>query len=336
MNHSKETTMSKRFALKTLAAGAAIALSLGAASLAQAQTKLKWAHVYETSEAYHTQSVWAAEEIKKRSNGKFDIQVFPASTLGKETDINQGLQLGTVDMIISGPSFAARSYPRFGIAYYPFIFRDGDHLLAFAKSAVFKEMVDDFRAKTGIQVTAYTYYGARHTTAQKAFTNCEGMKGIKIRVPDVPAYTATPKACGANPTPIAFAEVYLALQNGTVEAQENPLTTIEAKKFYEVQKAIMLTGHIVDGLTTQIAPHVWNKLTDAEKTMFTDVTREAAARASAEIKKREGELVEEFKKKGLQVVNVDRKSFQDAVLKNSPLESMGFTRSDFDKIQAAR
>lgn len=328
--------MTKRFALKTLALGAALALSLGAAGLAQAQTKLKWAHVYETSEAYHTQSVWAAEEIKKRSNGKFDIQVFPASTLGKETDINQGLQLGTVDMIISGPSFAARSYPRFGIAYYPFIFRDGDHLLAYAKSAVFKEMVDEFRAKTGIQVTAYTYYGARHTTAQKAFTNCEGMKGIKIRVPDVPAYTATPKACGANPTPIAFAEVYLALQNGTVEAQENPLTTIEAKKFYEVQKAIMLTGHIVDGLTTQIAPHVWNKLSDAEKTMFTDVTREAAARATAEIKKREGELVEEFRKKGLQVVNVDRKSFQDAVLKNSPLESMGFTRADFDKIQAAR
>jgi TRAP-type C4-dicarboxylate transport system substrate-binding protein len=142
--------MTKRFALKTLAVGAALALSLGAASLAQAQTKLKWAHVYETSEAYHTQSVWAADEIKKRSNGKFDIQVFPASTLGKETDINQGLQLGTVDMIISGPSFAARSYPRFGIAYYPFIFRDGEHLLAFAKSGVFKEMVDDFRAKTGI------------------------------------------------------------------------------------------------------------------------------------------------------------------------------------------
>ena len=328
--------MSKRFAIKALAAAAVLALSLGTAGLAQAQTKIKWAHVYETSEAYHTQSVWAADEIKKRSNGKFDIQVFPASSLGKETDINQGLQLGTVDMIISGPSFAARSYPRFGIAYYPFIFRDGDHLLAYAKSPVFKEMVDEFRAKTGIQVTAYTYYGARHTTSQKAFTNCEGMKGLKIRVPDVPAYTATPKACGANPTPIAFAEVYLALQNGTVDAQENPLTTIEAKKFYEVQKAIMLTGHIVDGLTTQIAPHIWNKLTEAEKTMFTDVTREAATRATAEIKKREGELVDEFKKKGLQIVAVDRKSFQDAVLKSSPLESMGFTKADFDKIQAAR
>jgi TRAP-type C4-dicarboxylate transport system substrate-binding protein len=155
-------------------------------------------------------------------------------------------------------------------------------------------------------------------------------------VPDVPAYRATPEACGANPTPIAFAEVYLALQNGTVEAQENPLTTIEAKKFYEVQKAIMLTGHIVDGLTTQIAPHVWNKLTDAEKKIFTDVTQEAAARASAKIKAREIELVDEFKKKGLQIVQVDRKSFQDAVLKNKPLESMGFTKSDFDRIQAVK
>ena len=280
--------------------------------------------------------MWAAEEIKKRSNGKFDITVYPASSLGKETDINQGMQLGTVDMIISGPSFAARSYPRLGIAYYPFIFRDGDHLLAYSKSAVFKEMVDGFREKTGIQITAYTYYGARHVTSNRPFTDCAGMKGLKIRVPDVPTYMATPKACGANPTPIAFAEVYLALQNGTVEAQENPLTTIEAKKFYEVQKAIMLTGHIVDGLTTQIAPHVWNKLTDQEKAMFTEVTQEAAAKASADIKKREGELAEEFKKKGLQVIPVDRKSFVDAVLKNAPLESMGFTKADYDRIVAIK
>ena len=303
---------------------------------ALAQQKLKWAHVYEATEPYHTESVWAAEEIKKRSQGKFDIQVFPASSLGKETDLNQGLTLGSVDIIISGPSFAARTYPRFGIAYYPFIFRDGEHLLAYAKSSLFQEMVNEFRQKTGIQVTAYTYYGARHTTAQKAFTNCAGMKGLKIRVPDVPAYRATPEACGANPIPIAFAEVYLALQNGTVEAQENPLTTIEAKKFFEVQKAIMLTGHIVDGLTTQIAPHLWNRLSDAEKKIFTEVTQEAAVRATAKIKKREAELVDEFKKKGLQIVQVNRQSFVDAVMKNRPLESLGFTRADYDKIQAAK
>jgi tripartite ATP-independent transporter DctP family solute receptor len=315
---------------------AAAALALGGAMPAAAQQKLKWAHVYETSEPYHTQSVWAAGEIKKRTNGKYDIEVFPASSLGKETDINQGMALGTVDMIISGPSFAARSFPRLGIAYYPFIFRDADHLIAYSKSPVFAEMVEEFRKKTGIQITAYTYYGARQTTSNRPFTDCAGMKGLKIRVPDVPAYMATPKACGANPTPIAFAEVYLALQNGTVEAQENPLTTIEAKKFYEVQKAIMMTSHIVDGLTTQVAPHVWNKLTDDEKKIFVEVTREAAARATEQIKKREAELAEEFRKKGLQIVQVDRKSFVDAVLKSTTPESMGFSRSDYDKIVAIK
>lgn len=314
---------------------AAAALSLGTVS-AFAQTKLKWAHVYETTEPFHTESVWAAEEIKKRTNGKFEIQVFPASSLGKETDINQGMTLGTVDMIISGASFAARSYPRLGISYYPFIFRDGDHLVAYAKSPVFKSMAEDYRKKTGIHMTAYTYYGARHTTSQKAFTNCAGMKGLKIRVPDVPAYTATPKACGANPTPIAFSEVYLALQNGTVDAQENPLTTIDAKKFYEVQKAIMLTGHIVDGVITQIAPHVWNKLSDAEKKIFTEVTQEAAARGTAIIKERESKLADVFRSRGLEVVDVDRESFRLAVLKNVPLESMGFTRADYDAIQKAK
>ena len=322
----------KRTLLKTLLAAAVVAMAMPAA----AQTKLKWAHVYETSEPYHTESVWAAEEIKKRTNGKFEIQVFPASSLGKETDINQGMQLGTVDMIISGPSFAARSFPRLGIAYYPFIFRDGEHLLAYSKSPVFKEMIDGFREKTGIQILAYTYYGARHTTSNRDFKDCAGMKGLKIRVPDVPAYRATPESCGANATPIAFAEVYLALQNGTVDAQENPLTTIEAKKFYEVQKHIMLTGHIVDGLTTQVAPHVWNKLSDAEKKIFSDVALEAASRASAQIKKREGELVDEFKKKGIQVHQVNRQSFVDAVLKNKSVESMGFSKADYDRNVAVK
>ena len=312
------------------------ATALAVSAPALAQTKLKWAHVYEVSEPYHTESVWAAEEIKKRTNGKFDIQVFPASSLGKETDINQGLSLGTVDMIISGPSFAARSFPRIGVAYYPFIFRDAAHQAAYARSPVFKELAEGYQKKTRIVMTAYTYYGARHTTSNRPFTDCAGMKGLKIRVPDVPPYMATPKSCGANPTPIAFAEVYLALQNGTVEAQENPLTTIEAKKFYEVQKHIMLTGHIVDGLVTQIAPHVWGKLSEAERKIFTDVTMAAADRATAKIVQREKELVDEFRKKGINIVEVNRQSFVDAVLKNVTPESMGYDRKDYDRVVALK
>jgi tripartite ATP-independent transporter DctP family solute receptor len=280
--------------------------------------------------------VWAADEIKKRTNGKYELTVYPASQLGKETDINQGLQLGTVDVIISGLSFAARSFPRIGVGYYPYTFRDADHLLKFAQSDVFRELADGYRQKTGIQVTAVTYYGARHTTSSKPFTDCAGMKNLKIRVPDAPAYMALPRSCGANPTPIAFAEVYLALQNGTVDAQENPLTTIEAKKFYEVQKHIILTGHIVDSLATQIGPHVWSKLSDGDKKLFTDVMRQAATSATNDIKKREAELVDEFKKRGLTVTAIDRKSFQEAVLKNTSFESLGYSKADYDRIQSLK
>jgi tripartite ATP-independent transporter DctP family solute receptor len=311
---------------------ALIAGVFGMSGIAHAQTKLKWAHVYETSEPYHKWSVWAGDEFKKRTNGKFEIQVFPASSLGKESDINQGLQLGTVDIILTGASFASNSYPRLAVSYYPFTFRDADHVIAYGKSDVFKELTEGYKKATGNTVTALTYYGARHATSNKLFTNCDQMKGLKIRVPDSPAYTALPRACGANPTPIAFAEVYLALQNGTVDAQENPLPTIEAKKFFEVQKNIILTGHIADALLTVISPSTMSKLSPAEQKLLADITQEAAVNATNEIRKREGELVEEFKKKGINVVTVDRNDFQQRVLKAITFESMKLDKKDWDRV----
>jgi tripartite ATP-independent transporter DctP family solute receptor len=305
-----------------------------ASGRARARGVLKWAHVYETSEPFHRAAEWAAEEIARRSNGRFSIRIFPASSLGKESDLNQGLELGTIELITSGVAFAARRYPRLGISYYPYLFRDASHLLDYARSEVFREIADGFRAKTGIAFLAYIYYGTRHVSSHRAFSDCSGMAGLKIRVPDVAAYSVTPLACRANPTPIAFAEVYLALQNNTVDAQENPLTTMLAKKFYEVQKHIMLTGHVVDGLTTQAAPHLWNGLDDAEKALFTEVAQEAAARASAEIQRRELELVAEFRSKGLGVHEVDRHSFQAAVTRSRSVTSLGYEQRDYDRILA--
>ena len=323
--------MNKPF-LKTLLASAALAAATGAA----AQTKLKWAHVYETSEPFHTASVWAAEEIKKRSNGRYLIDVYPASQLGKENDINQGLTLGTVDIIISGSSFAAKSFPRIGVTYYPYTFRGVEHLLAYTKSDLYRELSKGYEEKSGHPIIATTYYGVRHTTSNRPIAKCADMKGLKMRVPDVPAYLAMPRACGANTAPIAFAEVYLALQNGTVEAQENPLTTIEAKKFYEVQKNIVLTGHIVDHLNTVIAGGLWKKLSDADKKLFTDVAQEAAAKASGEVAAREKELVAVFKGKGITVTEVDKEDFRSTVLKNVTFESFGYQKADWDKIQAIK
>ena len=328
--------MKRPFLKQALLGSIALAAGALATAPAQAQTKLKWAHVYETSEPFHKWSVWAAEEIKKRSNGKYQIDVYPASQLGKENDINQGLSLGTVDIIISGSSFAAKSFPRIGVTYYPYTFRNVDHLLAYTKSDIYKELTKGYAEKSGNQIIATTYYGTRHTTSNKPIAHCADMKGLKMRVPDVPAYLAMPRACGANTAPIAFAEVYLALQNGTVEAQENPLTTIEAKKFYEVQKNIVLTGHIVDHLNTVVSGALWKKLSDAEKKMFTDVAQEAASKASMDVAAREKELVKVFKDKGLTVNEVDTKEFRDAVLKNVSFEQFGYQKADWDKIEAIK
>ena len=316
-----------------LLAGAGLALALGAAS---AQTKLKWGHVYETSEPFHTESVWAAQEFAKRTNNKYQIEVFPASQLGKETDINQGLSLGSVDIIISGSSFAARAFAPIGVTYYPFTFRDADHLINYTKSDIYKELTKGYQDKTGHVITATTYYGIRHTSTNRAFKSCAEMKGLKIRVPDVPAYLAMPRSCGANTTPIAFAEVYLALQNGTVEAQENPLTTIEAKKFYEVQKHIVLTGHIVDHINTIVAKGTWAKFSDEDKKTFIAVTQDAAKRATDKIKAREAELVAFFKGKGLTVTEIDRKEYMAAVAKGVTFEQFGYRKADWDRIQAIK
>ena len=325
--------MFKKVTILSLAAAAALMAAPGAVS---AQTKLKWAHVYETSEPFHTASVWAAQEIGKRTNNRYQIDVYPASQLGKETDINQGLALGSVDIIISGSSFAARSYPPIGVTYYPYTFRDADHLLAYTKSDVFKELTKGYADKTGHQIVAVTYYGVRQTSSNKPIKTCADMKGLKMRVPDVPAYLAMPRACGANTAPIAFAEVYLALQNGTVEAQENPLTTIEAKKFYEVQKHIVLTGHIVDHLNTVVAGALWKKLSEEDRKIFTDVAQEAAAKATNEIKANEAKLVAFFKDKGLTVTEVNKDEFRGAVIKAITFESFDYRKSDWDRIQAVK
>lgn len=319
---------------KVAMAATVLALAAGGAA---AQTKLKFAHVYETSEPYHAAALWSAAEIAKRTNNRYQIDVFPASTLGKESDINQGLTLGTVDIIYTGQLFTGRIYGPMAIGGAPYMFRDFAHWKAFTTSPLFNELTEGYRQKSGgAKVVAITYYGERHVTSNKPINKPEDMKGLKIRVPDAPLYTMFPRAVGANPTPIAFAEVYLALQNGTVDAQENPLPTIDAKKFYEVQKYIVLTGHITDALLTIVGAPTWNKLTDADKKIFEEVLREGAARATAEIVESEKKMVAEFEKRGKTVVRVNRKPFRDATVKLHNGPDATWPRDIYDRLQAIK
>ena len=302
-----------------------------------AQQKLKFAHVYETSEPYHKWALWAAGELPKRTANRYTMDVFPASALGNETQINQSLSLGTVDLIYTGQAFAARSYPPLAIGGAPYMFRDFDHWKKYSQSAVLGELADAYYAKGGNRPIAFTYYGVRHTTANKAIVKPEDMKGLKLRVPDAPLYVMYPKVVGANATPIAFAEVYLALQNKTVDAQENPLPTIEAKKFYEVQSHINLTGHITEMLLTIVGGHVWKTLSDADKKAFQDIFREAAAKATDDILVAEAKLVDDFATKYKKtVVKSDRAAFQEVFLKFHNGPDATWDKALYDRVQALK
>jgi tripartite ATP-independent transporter DctP family solute receptor len=321
---------------RSLSVAAAVVV-LAAPCAALAQQKLKFAHVYETGEPYHKWAVWAGGEIAKRTQNRYTMDVFPASALGNETQINQSLSLGTVDVIYTGQAFAARTYPPIAIGGAPYMFRDFDHWKKYSESPVLAELADAYFKKGGNRPIAFTYYGVRHTTANKPIVKPEDMKGLKLRVPDAPLYIMYPKVVGANATPIAFAEVYLALQNKTVDAQENPLPTIEAKKFFEVQSHINLTGHITEMLLTIVGGQLWNKLSDADKQAFQEIFREAASKATDEIAIAEQRLVDDFATKYKKtVVKSDRAAFQQAFIKFHTGPDATWDKALYDRVQAIK
>jgi len=319
-----------------LAALASTMLTATSAPAFAAPTTLKWAHVYEASEPYHTCAVAASDLLSKATEGRYDIEVFPASSLGKEVDINEGLGLGTVDIIYTGQLFAGRSYGPIAIGGAPFMFRDFDHWDKYRNSDLFGEMSKGYEEASGNHITSMTYYGQRHVTSNVEIKTPEDMKGLKIRVPNAPLYMMFPLAVGANPTPIAFAEVYLALQQGTVDAQENPLPTIQAKKFYEVQKYITLTGHITDALLTIVGGPAWGAMSPEDQAALDGVLDETATCASEQIIQKEKDLVQWFKDNGVNVNEVDRTPFREATMKLHNGPDATWDQATYDKLQAIK
>lgn len=320
----------------TLLLVSAITLSVISAGVAMAAEKLKFAHVYESTEPYHTRIVEAAAKIKDRTGGRYDIEVFPASSLGKETDINQALALGTVDMIYTGNLFAGRSYGPISMAGSPYMFRDLEHWKAYFKSDLFTEFGSGYTKATSHHIIAGNYYGRRHVTSNKLIQTPADMKNLKIRVPNSPLYMMFPKAVGANATPLAFAEVYLALQQGVVDAQENPLPTIKAKKFYEVQKYITLTGHITDSILSIIGGPLWNRLSADDRKIFVEELEASAANVTKDIVAAENSLAAWFEEQGVTVTEVDVKPFRDATMKLHNGPDATWTQKQYDRLQAIK
>ena len=288
-------------------------VALSPLATSSAQTALKFAHVYEVATPYHEAALQAAEMLEERSEGRYTMEVFPASSLGSEEEINEALGLGIIDVIYTGAGFASRAYGPIGITDFPFTLRNLNHWRAYRDSDLFAELSQGYQDATGNEVAALVYYGSRHVTSNKPILTPEDMENLKIRVPNAPAYVLFPEVVGANPTPMAFSEVYLALQQGVVDAQENPLPTIQFKKLYEVQSDINLTGHITNSLVTVISGMRASGMSEEDKALLVEVLQESADWASSQIEQAENELADWFREQGVNVHEVDRAPFIEAV-----------------------
>lgn len=318
-------------AIKAIA-GAAVAASLAVAAQADV---LKFAHVYETSHPLHKAALKAAELLKERTDGRHTIEVFPASSLGKEADLNEALSLGTVDIIYTGAGFAGTLYGPASMTDFPFTVRNLDHWRAYYASDVWAGVSKGYTEATGGNVIdAVSYYGSRDVTANKPILSPDDMKGLKIRVPNAPAYVLFPKMAGANPTPMAFSEVYLALQQGVVDAQENPLPTIQAKKFYEVQSNINLTQHIINSTFTVVSGSRLASMSSEDQAILKGVLEETANMVTDDIIKSEADLVGWFRDQGVTVNEVDRGPFIAAVAPAYAEGGLPFSKDLYDQLQA--
>ncbi len=290
-----------------------VAIATGTASGAAAQNVLKLGHVYETGHPMHVGATEAAKLMNECTSGSVTIDVFPSSQLGKETALNEQIRFGGVDIMFTGAIFGSSAYSPLAISAAPYIFNDRDHALRYRTSDVFQELWQGWSDATGAHILSAGYFGAFNVSSNEPVQTPADLAGVKVRVPDAPIWMAFPRAVGANPTPIAFAEVYVALQQGVASASVNPLPVTYAKKFYEVQEYVNLTGHLIEFVFWIVGDHVWSALSESERACMQQAADIFGTRSTELVVGQEDNLREQMTQEGLiKFVEPDVAAFQQA------------------------
>lgn len=260
-----------------------------------------------------------ARSVSQRTQGHVQIQVFPAGQLGTTRDQIENVIVGTQQLTTEGAAAISQFFPPLGALEAPYAWRDEAHLRAVMKSPIAEELSRAFIEKRGVRILAATYYGVRHlTTTRKPVRTVADLREFKLRVPENEVFVAMARAWGAKPTPIPFGELYLALRQNVVEGQENPLPTIDAAKLYEVQKYVVLTGHILTPRLILINERTWRALGRPAQRALVEAIEEAVAWHNQEILNRERTLLDKFRQLGMEVIQPDVDSFRRPVLESLP------------------
>lgn len=292
-----------------------LALTLAAAlsGIAHAQAvKLTLGHGAAVGNPRHTAAVKFADVVKAKSNGRIDVQVAPSGQLGDDSAMVTAVRTGALDMTANSQGAVATAVPEYAAFGMPFLFTGPAQAFKLLDGPLGKELADK-SAEKGMVVLGYWDNGIRHmTNSKRPIAKVEDMKGLKMRTPPDATLVDIMQSLGAEAQQIKFAELYVALQQGTVDGQENPLMNIHASKLYEVQKHLALTNHQFQMTPFLISKRSWERLPEADRKLLQEAAFEATTLQRQLSADADAKLLDELKAKGMQVTTVDKKAFAKA------------------------
>ena len=278
-----------------------------------------------------------AKEVERRTGGRYKVQTFYSGALGAERESIEATQLGTQELTLTSTGPVPNFVPEVRILDVPFLFRDYTHARSVLDGPIGQEMLVKFDAK-GLKALAWAENGFRHmTNSKRAINGPDDLKGLKMRTMENPVHIQAYKGFGINPTPMAFTEVFIALQQGTVDGQENPLSVITAAKFEQVQKHLSLTGHVYSPAVILMNKAKFDELSNADKQHFLEAAKEAAKANRARVDQDERTAVADLRSKGMQVIDVvDRSKYQAALTPVYTEFAKQFGQANLDRIKNAK
>ena len=337
MNLTRLLTASPLSLSLSLPLSLALGFGLGLASVAQAQTVLKIGYVTNKESHYGVGSTVFCDEVEKATQGRYKCLHFANSALGGEREQIEAVQLGTQDLVNTSTGPLGNFVPEVKIVDIPFLFRDYEHARKVLDGPIGQDILSKFPSK-GIIALGWTENGFRHlTNSKRDIVKPSDAAGLKIRTMENKVHMDGYRTFGILPTPMAFPELFGALQQGTVDGQENPIPVILASKFSQVQKHLSLTGHVYSPALLLMSPRTWNKLTDADKKVFQEAAKKAGAAQRKKVNDDENIGIAQLEKEGVKVTKVvDTNAFREALKPAYVSYAKEFGAENIKKIQDVR
>ncbi|WP_010629511.1 TRAP transporter substrate-binding protein [Halomonas sp. KM-1] len=296
---------------KRLVTGAVLGAALiGSQSLMAAEVTLRFGHLANEQNIWHQAAERFKELVEENSDGRIEVLLYPNEQLGNEMDVINSIQLGTADMTITGESLQNWA-PKAAMMAVPYAFRDAEHLRQAVESEIGEQIEAQIAERANLVPLAWFERGPRELTSNRPIRHPDDLDGIRLRVPNVPLFVSTWEALGARPTPMAFSEVFTALQQNTIQAQENPLSLIESASFNEVQDYVNLTGHVRSWIYVVIGRNRLESMPEELQQIVREAAREMQEYQAELFEEDQQRLEQALQERGMEFVEVDIEAFAE-------------------------